>query len=480
MLNTAPVQPAAIPPAYVTLLPTPEDESDDARLTLTPDALPPPTDLWQRIRNGFALPALDSSLIARHEQWYADRPDYVARMTERSERYLYFIVEEVEKRGMPTEIALLPMIESAFNPGANSVASASGIWQFIPSTGRTYGLKQNWWYDGRRNIISATNSALDYLQKLYDQFGDWQLALAAYNWGEGAVERAQEYNRRRGKPTDYASLKMPNETRNYVPKLLAVKNIVSDPESFGLTLQPIPDKPYFTSVITARHIDVKLAAQLAEIPLEEFTALNPAHNRPVILEENSTVLLPVDKADIFRANLESHGESLVSWQEYKTRKGESLAKVAPRFGLSVSALRSVNGLSSRAKLSNGQPLLVPLNGDAADSEFEAFNTHLLPTQRTQGRAITHTVRRGETLSSIARRYKVSVTKLRNWNDNLEKLKPGQQITIVLMSRHHSTRSSAAHRSTKTGKQRTNQAASKSGRSSTNSMPGKHVDVTLNP
>ena len=427
------VQDNSAAPPYASLLTT-GDEADDTPIALTADTRLARNDLWQRIRDGFAMAELDSPLIERHEKWYASRPDYMDRMTGRSQRYLYYIVQEVEKRGMPMEIALLPMIESAFNPGANSTASASGIWQFIPSTGRSYGLKQNWWYDGRRNVVSATNSALDYLQKLHDQFGDWELALAAYNWGEGAVERAQNKNRKLGLPTDYSSLKMPNETRNYVPKLLAVKNIVSDPDSFGLTLQPIPDKPYFTSVSTARHIDVKLAAQMADVSLEEFIALNPAHNRPVILQENSSVLLPVEKADLFRANLEGYGETLVSWQSYKSKKGERLDKVAPRFGMSVATLKSINGLSPRAKTSNGQELLVPLNGEEVDSEFEVFNTHLIPSYRSPGRTIAHTVRKGETLSSIARRYRVSTAKLRNWNDNLSALKPGQQVTIVQLNK----------------------------------------------
>ena len=388
-------------------------------------------DLWQRIRNGFAMRDLNSPLIARHEKWYANRPDYVARMTERAQRYLHFIVEEVEKRGMPTEIALLPMIESAFNPSAYSVGHASGIWQFIPSTGKNFGMQQNWWYDGRRDIVSATNGALDYLQKLHDQFGDWELALAAYNWGEGAVERAQARNRKQKKPVNYASLKLPNETRGYVPKLLAVKHIISDPARFGLTLQPIPDQPYFAAVTTARHIDIKLAAQLADISLDEFSALNPAHNRPVILQENADVLLlPIDKADAFRANLENYSEPLVSWQAYQSSKGESLDKLAPRFGLSVAKLKSVNGLSQRTKTSNGQTLLVPLNGKDAESEFEAFNTHLAPSEQPRGRILKHTVRMGETLASIARHYRVSLTKLKDWNGGVEQIKPGQTITIV--------------------------------------------------
>jgi membrane-bound lytic murein transglycosylase D len=275
-------------------------------LEFIPDDESAPGDLWARIRNGFAMRDLNSPLVARHEKWYASRPDYVARMTDRARRYLHYITTEVERRGMPSEIALLPMIESAFNPGAYSTARASGIWQFIPSTGKNFGMEQNWWYDGRRDIVSATNGALDYLQKLHDMFGDWELALAAYNWGEGAVQRAQARNRKRGLPVNYTSLKMPKETRSYVPKLLAVKNIVANPASFGLVLGDIPDEPYFAAVATSKHMDVKLAAQLADISMEEFKALNPAHNRPVILQDSSDlILLPTDAVETFSANLEN-------------------------------------------------------------------------------------------------------------------------------------------------------------------------------
>ena len=390
-----------------------------------------PGDVWQRIRNGFAMPEMNSTLVDHHQKWYASRPDYMARMTERAQRYLYFIIEEVERRGMPTEIALLPMIESAFNPGAYSGARASGIWQFIPSTGKNFGMQQNWWYDGRRDIVSATNGALDYLQKLHDMFGDWELALAAYNCGENAVQRAQERNRKRGLPVNYASLKLPKETRNYLPKLLAVKNLINNPDRFGLVLQPIANKPYFAPVVTARHIDVKLAAELADVTLEEFMALNPAHNRPVILQENADVLLlPVDKVNTFRTNLEHYSEPLVSWKAYQSKKGERLDKLAPKFGLTVATLCSINGLSPRTKLSNGQALLVPLNGQDTQNEFEAFNTNLTPFDLSLANAVRHTVRKGDTLSNIARRYHVSLSKLKSWNRSVKILRPGQHIYVV--------------------------------------------------
>ncbi|MFZ2302772.1 MAG: transglycosylase SLT domain-containing protein [Gallionella sp.] len=411
-------------------------------LEFIPDDEQAPSDLWARIRNGFAMRDLNSPLVARHEKWYASRPDYVARMTDRARRYLHYITTEVERRGMPSEIALLPMIESAFNPGAYSTARASGIWQFIPSTGKNFGMEQNWWYDGRRDIVSATNGALDYLQKLHDMFGDWELALAAYNWGEGAVQRAQTRNRKRGLPVNYASLKMPNETRNYVPKLLAVKNIVANPASFGLVLQEIPDEPYFAAVATSKHMDVKLAAQLADISMEEFKALNPAHNRPVILQDSSDlILLPADAVETFSANLENYDKPLVSWQAYQPKRGERLDRIASRFGLSVAKLKSVNGLPGYIKVSARQTLLVPDNEDEGESseEFEAFNLHLAPTY-ISGRTIKHIVRKGDTLGGLARRYHVSINRLRQWNGALKIIRIGQAIAVA----HAGPRKSSGH------------------------------------
>ena len=388
-------------------------------------------DVWQRIRNGFAMREPDSKLVARYEQWYARQPEYVERMTERARRYLYFIVGEVEKRGMPTEIALLPMIESAFNPGALSSARASGIWQFIPSTGKHFGMQQNWWYDGRRDVINATNGALDYLQKLHDQFGSWDLALAAYNCGENSVARAIARNRRLHKPTDYAHLKLPKETRGYVPKLMAVKNIVNYPESFGLVLTDIPNKPYFSEVTTTQHIDVELAAEMAGISMEEFSALNPAHSRPVILQkEDEVLLLPVENVATFRSNLESANQPLVSWQACPTKKGENLEEVAVRYGITPEKLRSVNGIHRSIKVSNGQTLLVPLNGELPENEFTAFNTNLPPTDNSLLNAIRHIVRRGDTLSGIARRYHVRLSSLKSWNRGVRILHPGQHILVA--------------------------------------------------
>ncbi|MDO9392781.1 MAG: transglycosylase SLT domain-containing protein, partial [Methylotenera sp.] len=280
-------------------------------------------DLWQRIKNGYAMPDSTSSLVTRHEEWYSSRPDYIKRMVERSQRYLFHIVEEVEKRGMPTEIALLPMIESAFNPQAYSTSSASGIWQFIPSTGKHFGLKQNWWVDNRRNVTFATDAALEYLQKLYGMFGSWDLALAAYNAGEGTVGRAIERNRKLGLPTNYESLSLPTETKNYVPKLQAIKNLMTNPGDYGLKIQTIANTPYFTKVSAPAQIDSHLAAKFAEITDSEFLALNPSYNRPVITGsgDKHELLLPILSAQTFRNNLATYDKPLVSWQTYYAKRG---------------------------------------------------------------------------------------------------------------------------------------------------------------
>lgn len=373
-------------------------------------------DLLQRIRNGFGMQTLNSPMTATHESWYASRPDYVKRMMGRSQRYLFHVVEEVQKRGMPTEVALLPMVESAFNPTAYSSSKASGIWQFIPSTGKHFGLKQNWWTDNRRDVTAATDAALTYLQKLHVMFGTWELALAAYNAGEGTVQRAIERNRRKGLPTDYQSLSLPPETRNYVPKLQAVKNIVANPERYGLDISPIPDQPYFTKIEAPAKIDASVAAKLAGVSLEEFTALNPAHNRPVLASNTGKqeILVPMGKEDEFSSNLANYDKPLVSWQTYQPRRGERLDTIASKFGISVARLRDVNDISSRSRLKSSQPLLVP-SKDAGESAPEELKVEEIVSAATDAEPSTgssrHKVRKGDSIYSIAKRYGMTAKQL---------------------------------------------------------------------
>ncbi len=329
------------------------------------DLTAPTSSLWDRIRFGFAMTDCSSPLVAEHLAYYLNRPEYITRMLDRSRRYLYHVVQEVEKRGLPTEIALLPMIESAYNPTALSSARASGIWQFIPSTGRIYGLDQNHWYDERRDVLQATQAALDYLEKLYEMFGSWDLALAAYNAGEGSVSRAIARNEAAGLPTDYVNLSLPGETRNYVPKLQAVKQLVASPQRYGIAILDIPNQPYFSTVSTARQMDAETAARLAGIPLSEFLLLNPAYNRPVLMPEDSRpVLVPAEKVDQFATNLLRDDGPLVTWQTYRVSRKDRIDRVAARFGMSAARLAEVNRLPMGAWLLPGQTLLVQAPGQS--------------------------------------------------------------------------------------------------------------------
>lgn len=373
------------------------------------------TDLRQRIISGYNMPQVESDFTKNHEAWYAARPDYIRRMIGRSQRYLYHIVVEVEKRGMPSEIALLPMIESAFNPQANSVSKASGIWQFMPATGKNFGLKQDWWIDNRRNVTAATNAALTYLQKLHVMFGSWDLALAAYNAGEGTVQRAIDKNRRKGLPTDYASLPLPAETRNYVPKLQAIKNIMTQPEQFGLNIEKIPNRPYFSKVIAPEQIDAKLAASLAEISYEEFSSLNPEYNRPVITENGNAheILLPVSAANTFKANLANYNKPLVSWQTYHMKNGERMDKIAKKFGIDVNQLRKVNDLQPKGKSGRSQSILVPSNGESSINE--SADTTSVSNKPMNSNTKDHVIKAKETLASLGRLYKTDIDTLMQLN-----------------------------------------------------------------
>ncbi|MCG1038681.1 MULTISPECIES: transglycosylase SLT domain-containing protein [Burkholderiaceae] len=376
-------------------------------------------DLWSRIRAGVQIPDLQSNLVNMQTNWYAQRPDYVERMTERSKKYLYHIVEELEQRRMPTELALLPFVESAFNPHALSVAKAAGMWQFVPGTGRTFKLKQNMFQDERRDVVASTSAALDYLTKLHGMFGDWYLALAAYNWGEGSVKRAIARNLARGLPTDYQSLPMPSETRNYVPKLQAVKNIVMNPRQYGLTLPDIPNHPYFVTVTTARDIDVKVASKLAGLSLEEFRSLNPGFKQPVILGASQPqILLPFENANVFERNLKAYDGNLSTWKTYKVTERATPAVLAKKIGVDSGMLMAVNKIPAGMRLKPGSTLLVPkddgddedISADVAENAVLAMEPEVPDTRKMLIR-----VRRGQSIAAVARRYGVTVAQIKAWN-----------------------------------------------------------------
>jgi len=395
--------------------------SDPLRGLTAIDRTVAPDDLWQRIRDGFAVPNIGGPLVEEKTSYFLARPEYLQRIFDRSKLYLYHIVDQLEKRGMPTELALLPMVESAFNPMAYSRSHASGLWQFIPGTGRRFELKQNWWYDGRRDIVASTAAALDYLAQLYEMHGDWQLALASYNWGENNVARAIARNRAAGKPTDYASLTMPAETRNYIPKLQALKNIVANPAPFGIQLEPIPNQPYFATTTGLRDIDVQLAAKLAEMSVEDFIALNPGFSRPLIRASfTPRIVLPADKVDVFHENLARLDQkSLVSWKTYNAAKGESFESIAKKFGMTVGQLKEVNGVSPRTRAVPGL-LVVPVNPAAAVG-MRRLPIMYAPPIPIVYRRFFHTVKPGETLASIGRRYGVSTV-------DMQRLNPGSKAT----------------------------------------------------
>jgi membrane-bound lytic murein transglycosylase D len=421
-------EPAPVPTAVDPLHPEVRLDMDDRAARI---------DLWERVRAGFTLTDLDSDRVREQERWYATRPDYVQRMTERGGRYLFHIVEELDKRGMPMELALLPFIESAFNPEAMSSARASGMWQFIPSTGRDFDLTQNIFRDDRRDVLASTRAALDYLQKLYGMFGDWHLALAAYNWGEGSVQRAIERNRRAGKPTDYTSLRMPRETQYYVPKLQAVKNIVARPADFGLVLPALANHPYFVAVAIERDIDVTLAARLAGMPLDEFKALNPQMNKPVIFAAGTPqVLLPYDNANQFVLELPRHRGPLASWTAWVAPKTLRVSEAAKAVGMSEAELREVNRIPPHMLLKAGSTLLVPrgehrladVSLHVADNAMMAF----APEAAAQ-RRLTLKAGRRDSVASVARRYRVSAAQVAHWNGVSagSSFRPGEAIIVYV-------------------------------------------------
>jgi len=406
-----------------------------------------PVDLWERIRRGFAMPDLQVDQVQGRERWYADRPDYIQRMTARSSKYLYHIVEELEQRNMPTELALLPFIESAFNPQAVSSARASGMWQFMPRTGKDFDLKQNAFRDDRRDVLASTRAAMDYLQRLHGMFGDWHLALAAYNWGEGNVGKALARNKRLGEPLSYTELRMPAETRLYVPKLQAMKNLVANPDGLGVTLPPIPNHPYFQTVPLPRDADVAVIAKLAEVSMDDFKALNPSAHRPVMLASGTPqILLPWDNAEIFQRNLESHNGQLASWTAWVAPKNMKVADAAKRVGMNEDELRSVNKIPPRMLIKAGSALLVPRSAqqhkDVSEKLADTGQLNLAPEQVLRKQVVK--ARKGDTMASLAKRYKVSVEQLADWNKLAlnSSLKPGQKVMLMLPGKAKKTKAAA--------------------------------------
>ncbi|TNE70516.1 MAG: LysM peptidoglycan-binding domain-containing protein, partial [Gammaproteobacteria bacterium] len=393
-------------------------------------------DLWHRLRNGFALDhSVDNKRVRDQLNWYAKHPKYINRVVDRGSRYLHHILSETEKRGLPSEFALLPVVESAFDPFAYSHGRAAGLWQFIPSTGKYFGLTQSWWHDDRRDVISATDAALTYLERLANRFdGDYTLALAAYNSGGGTVSSAMRRNRKANRPQDFWSLRLPQETRHYVPKLIALAKIFDDPQAYGITLPTLDDEPYFEVVKTGSQLDLAQAAKLAGVDIDEIYLLNPSYNRWATNPDGPhRLLVPRQNAEQFRHALaEIPPSKRVSWRNYKVRSGDSLIRIANRFSTTPSVIRQVNKLNGDM-IRIGQRLMIPSASKGSDAYALSASQRLERKQQRKrdGNKVRYTVRRGDTFWDIAREHRVTVREVAGWNSMApgDPLIPGKELVI---------------------------------------------------
>ena len=411
--------------------------------------------VWTRVRDGFKIPNMENSVVDENLAKYSKRPDYLQRMANRSQKYLYHIIEEVTTRGMPTEIALLPFVESAFVTNAKSRVKAAGLWQFMPATGKHYELDQTMWKDERYDVLQSTSAALTYLQRLHDEFNDWPLVFAAYNWGEGNVRRAIKRNQSLGLPTDYMSLKMPAETRNYYPKLQAIKNIVQNPNDYGIKLPTIYNEPFFVQIFKDQDIDVKRAANLAGMSHEEFSTLNPSFNRPVIVaSHNHSMLMPTDKLDQFIENLVAYrtsGKPLSSWTTYRVKPEDTVASIARKAHMTETALREANQIPAGRRIKPGSLVLVSKAsglGNAEDISSDTIDASFALAQ--DYRRVTYRVRRGDNMRSVARRLGVSPAAIMKSNGlRSQRLRVGQtlRVNVPIVTRQTTSSRPSTARST---------------------------------
>lgn len=387
------------------------------------------TNLWGRLQNGFAL-ALppDNKIIHRIGASYSQNPGLFNRIIANSERYLFYIVEEVERRGMPMEIALIPVIESTYDPLIKSNSQTAGLWQFQPETGRILGLAQNVWHDDRRDIIASTQAALDYLQYLYQKFDNWKLAIAAYNLGEGSVSKALSRSIHKGRSENFYDLNLPIDAKHYVYKLLAVKDVIVNSKKYGVQIRPIANRPYFDQIKIHEPIDISLVTRLANISEIEFSALNPAYNRYVIKVSGAprTLLLPKINKEIFLRNLETYQDPRVSWQIYRVKKGENINEIAGRHRTTIKQLKAINGIARHKNITLGQKILVP--HDVAENQ--ADNIAQKKKQLQNYRSNVYVVKKGDTLYEIAKRYGTTVDQIKSWNDSDDNLSIGQKLVVV--------------------------------------------------
>jgi membrane-bound lytic murein transglycosylase D len=392
-----------------------------ARPQITLEPIPEPTDLLSRLSTDFVLPPSDDPTVARELAWYAKNPAYLERVFARGGRYLYYIADELERRGMPADLALLPVVESAFDPFAYSHGRASGLWQIIPGTGRRLGLTQNWWFDARRDVVESTRAALDYLQELHGQLGgDWLLAVAGYNSGEGNVARALKRARAAGEPTDFWGIRryLPVETRTYVPRLIAIRTLVAAPETHAVVLPEVPNVPFFTIVETGGQIDMALAAELGELELDRLYELNPGVNRWATDPEGPhRLLVPEGHAQTFATALSALGaRERVQWTRHRIRSGETLSQIAEKYHTTEAVLREINGLRGSLIRENSH-LMVPHATAALDTYTQSANARAARQigRSRSGERRSHVVRSGDSLWSISLAYDVNVRDLAAWN-----------------------------------------------------------------
>ena len=415
-----------------------EQELEDEFFAINPDDyvendIP---DIWKRVRKGFSISdTTNNPRLLAELKWYAKHQKYLDRVVERAEPFLHYVLSEAEKRNLPTELVLLPIVESAYQTFAYSHGRASGIWQFIPSTGRIYGLKQNWWYDGRRDVYASTQAALKYLESLNREFkGNWLHALAAYNSGSGTVRRAIRINKQRGKPTDFWHLKLPDETRAYVPKLLALKRLIENPADYGVTLNCVDDTPYFEAVDISTQLDLAMAADMAQIELDRLYQLNPAFNHWATAPYGPhRLLIPVDHAETFKQNLAQIPKAeRIKWKRHKIKEGQTLSHIADRYSVSVNSLKRLNNLRSTS-IRAGKYLVIPVSSrKLSDYNLTAYQRKkTLQSIRRKGHKVTHIVQPGDTFWDLSRTYKVKSHSIARWNGMAirDPLKQGQKLVI---------------------------------------------------
>ena len=392
-------------------------------------------DVWSRVKEQLAFTVPGNRRVRAQKNWYSKHPSYMKRVSARATPYLFHIVEELEKNKLPMELALLPIVESAFDPFAYSHGRASGMWQFIPGTGKNFGLKQNWWYDGRRDVYLSTQAAIKYLKYLHKRFkGDWLHALAAYNSGEGNVSRAIRINKRKGKKTDFWSLNLPRETKAYVPKLLALAEMLSERPEVDELWTPINNLPYFGRVATESQIDLSLAAALADISMNDFYQLNPAYNQWATAPKGPHhILLPINKVSGFQKNLaEIPKAQRISFKKYTIKRGDSLIRIANKFGTTVQLLKDNNDIRNNS-IREGKSLLIPVASKARDKYHKSSQQRLMAKQnaKRKGQKVTYKVKSGDSIWDISRKYKVGMRSLAKWNNMAptDPLKIGQKLVI---------------------------------------------------